>query len=320
MRQQREQPGAGPGPARVGEQDLDQAVVDRDPRLAGGFGDGAPQVGIAHRTDDDLRLLGGTGELGVLQCAAVEVGAQGDRHGHVERAQCVDELRALGLVDGRAEDLLELVDHQQRGTGANLGQGGERALAGCEQRRRGTVDGQGGHHPGAQEGRLARTRGADHHQRAPPRRLAERRHDRVDQRRPPEQPRRVLGPEALEPAVGRGRGARPASPGHLAHPAEGLVPLLDGVAVVDPARPQDRVERVRVRAVPTGEPATERAGDDAGRLVHLPHGQPRALPGKGQLAGELRGVGRPRRVGQEPLRGIGLVGHVHPPPPAPPVG
>ena len=50
-----------------------------------------------------------------IQRAAVEVGAQGDHHRRVERAQRPDERRALVLVDGRAEDLLELVDDQERG-------------------------------------------------------------------------------------------------------------------------------------------------------------------------------------------------------------
>ena len=307
--------GLGPGPVHVGEQDLDQAVLDGHAGLARGFDDGGAQVGVVHRPDDHLRLLGGAGEFGVLERAAVEVGAQRDHHRRGERAQLPDERGALVLVDGRAEDLLELVDDQERGVGAGRRECGERGLARREQHRRANVRRRSEHRDdtGPQHRRLARTGGTDHHQGPPAGAVAQRRHDDVHQRGAPEEPGRVLGPEALQPAVGRLDGPRPTPAGHLAHPAQGLVPLPDDRGIVDPAGPQDRVEGVRVRAVPTGEVAAERAGDHAGRLLHLADGQACVLAGQGQLAGELPGAGDAGRVRREPLRRVGLVRHVHPP-------
>ena len=203
--QQARRAGLGPGPVHVGEQDLDQAVLDRHAGLARGFDDGAAQVGVVHRPDDHLRLLGGTGEFGVPQRAAVEVGAQGDHHRRGERAQLLDERGALVLVDGRAEDLLELVDDQERGVGGGRRERGERGLARREQHRWAAVRrgrGERRDDTGPQHRRLARAGGTDHHQGPVAGAVAERRHDDVHQGGASEEPGRILGPEALQPAVG----------------------------------------------------------------------------------------------------------------------
>jgi len=60
VRQQRQHPGAGsPGlaGAHLGQQDLNQVVVDRGVGFLGWFGDGHPQLPPGHRGDQRLRCL-----------------------------------------------------------------------------------------------------------------------------------------------------------------------------------------------------------------------------------------------------------------------
>ena len=127
VRQQRQHPRAeGPGlaGAHLGQQDLDQVVIDAGVCLLGRFGDGHPQLPLGHRRDQ-VAVLDRVGQLRVVRAAGLEVGAHPQ---HDQRRRCLiravsggggrvqrgDERPPLPLVGALGEQLLELVDHQQQ--------------------------------------------------------------------------------------------------------------------------------------------------------------------------------------------------------------
>ena len=129
VRQQRQHPRAeGPGlaGAHLGQQDLDQVVIDAGVCLLGWFGDGHPQLPPGHRRDQ-VPVLHRVGQLRVVRAPGLEVSAHTQHHqrrrglirpvpGGGGRMQGGDERPPLALICALGEQLLELVDHQQQPT------------------------------------------------------------------------------------------------------------------------------------------------------------------------------------------------------------
>ena len=127
VRQQRQHPRAhdpGLAGAHVGQQDLDQVVVDAGACRLGRLGDGHPQLPLGHRRHQ-IAVLDRAGQLRVVGAAGLEIGAHpqhDQRRRYVIRAvpgaggrvQRGDERPALPLIRALGEHLLELVDHQQQ--------------------------------------------------------------------------------------------------------------------------------------------------------------------------------------------------------------
>ena len=127
VRQQRQHPRAHDprlAGAHVGQQDLDQVVVDPGACRLGRFGDGHPQLPLGHRRHQ-VAVLDRVGQLRVVRAAGLEISAHPQ---HDQRCGCVirpvpdaggrvqggDERPALLLICALGEHLLELVDHQQQ--------------------------------------------------------------------------------------------------------------------------------------------------------------------------------------------------------------
>ena len=127
VRQQRQHPRAGdPGlaGAHLGQQHLDQVVIDPGACLLGGLGDGHPQLPLGHRRHQ-IAVLDRVGQLRVVGAAGLEIGAhpQHDQRrrylirpvpGAGGRVQGGDERLPLPLIGALGKHLLELVDHQQQ--------------------------------------------------------------------------------------------------------------------------------------------------------------------------------------------------------------
>ena len=127
VRQQWQHPGAGsPGlaGAHLGQQDLNQVVVDRGVGFLGWFGDGHPQLPPGHRADQ-VPVLNRAGQLRVVRAPGLEVSAHAQHDqcrltlirpvpGGGGRVQGGDERPPLPLIGALGEQFLELVDHQQQ--------------------------------------------------------------------------------------------------------------------------------------------------------------------------------------------------------------
>ena len=112
-RQQRQGPGFIPD---LGDEHVDQAVLDLEPRPGSRPLDHLPELRRVHRTDQGMAAAEQLGELRIGAQPAVEVGPKRAQH---ERPPLVlargvhepiEELAALGLLGARGEQLLELVD------------------------------------------------------------------------------------------------------------------------------------------------------------------------------------------------------------------
>jgi hypothetical protein len=127
VRQQRQHPRAeDPGLAvtDLGQQDVDQVVVDLRTCLLGRVGDGHPQLPPGHR-GDQVPVLHRAGQQRVVGAAGLEIGAHPQYHqrrrdliraepGGGGRVQRGDERPPLPLLGALGEQLFELVDHQQQ--------------------------------------------------------------------------------------------------------------------------------------------------------------------------------------------------------------
>ena len=110
--------------AHLGQQHLDQVVIDAGACLLGRFGDRHPQLPPGHR-GDQVPVLDRAGQLRVVRAPGLEVGAHAQ---HDQRRWCLiwavpggggrvqggDERLPLPLIGALGEQLLELVDHQQQ--------------------------------------------------------------------------------------------------------------------------------------------------------------------------------------------------------------
>ena len=127
VRQQRQHPRAGsPGlaGAHLGQQDIDQVVIDAGVRLLGWFGDRHPQLPPGHRRQQ-VAVLDRIGQLRVVRAPGLKVSAHTQ---HDQRRRCLiravpgggrgvqrgDERPPLLFIGALGEQLLELVDHQQQ--------------------------------------------------------------------------------------------------------------------------------------------------------------------------------------------------------------
>ena len=112
---QKRQPAGLPGD--VADDRFDQSGFDHEPGALGRALDRAPQLLLVHGPDQRMAFLERGSEAGVGGAVAVEIGSQSDDHsrlalGTVE--QHLDEGGALLLVPAEREDLLELVDDEER--------------------------------------------------------------------------------------------------------------------------------------------------------------------------------------------------------------
>jgi hypothetical protein len=127
VRQQRQHPRAGRPRltgAHLGQQILDQVVIDAGVCSLGWFGDGHPQLPPGHRRHQ-VAILDRAGQLRVVGAPGLEIGAH-PQHGQRRRwlirpvpgaggrVQRGDERPPLPLLGALGEQLLELVDHQQQ--------------------------------------------------------------------------------------------------------------------------------------------------------------------------------------------------------------
>ena len=120
--EQRQRPGLvparlrGAGRAHIGQQHLDQAVLDAPARLVRGLYDHPAELLGGHGADHDLPFLQRPGQPRVTERVAVEVRAQAEHDQGVlgQGGQRGDELPPPGLVRSRGEDLLELIHDDRR--------------------------------------------------------------------------------------------------------------------------------------------------------------------------------------------------------------
>jgi hypothetical protein len=104
---------------QITQQDLDQADFHIEAHQPGRLDDRGPHLLGRHGAKHHLALLQSSGDLGIAQRPVVEVGAQGEYHdsGAGQRADRADERLPLSLVLAVGEDLLELVNHDDRPAG-----------------------------------------------------------------------------------------------------------------------------------------------------------------------------------------------------------
>ena len=97
----------------VAQDQLDQAGLEAQSGEARRLDDRSLELGVAHRTQEDLVASDGPSELCVAGELAVHVSAYGDHDGRAEREQTIDERVAACAVVTQREELLELVDDDQ---------------------------------------------------------------------------------------------------------------------------------------------------------------------------------------------------------------
>ncbi|WP_282797212.1 hypothetical protein [Streptomyces sp. CC224B] len=119
--------------ADVGDEPRGERAFDHEPFGRRGPHDGLAQPGRRHGADEEGAVAQGVGERAVLGQPAVEVGAYGEdgaqpAAGVAGGEQVRDEAVPFGRVVAEGEDLLELVDDEERVAGAVA------VAAGCEQR------------------------------------------------------------------------------------------------------------------------------------------------------------------------------------------
>ena len=228
VREQRERAGLA---VDVGEHRVDEAGLEPKPRRPGRALDRPAKLVAAHRAEQALVLGERRREARMVGATPVEVGPERDherRRVVSRRSSRASTKRARArFVRAQREDLLELVDDEQRGR------------AGCERtlELRGRI--RAGRHqhdgpfarsaerrdePGADERRLPAPRCSDHgHEAAVEKPLEDGRHDLLAS----EEEVAVLGSEGHQPAVGAGGGAgRDRQTGRDERPAGGLVDAL----------------------------------------------------------------------------------------------
>ena len=173
--QQRQCPGS---PCDVGNDHLDHSGFDLEAGTLGGELDGAPQLGVAHGTHEDVVAREAIGELRVRGASTEMIGADGEHQCRVglvnEIEQTRDELALLAAVSAGGERLLELVDEYDSrpprgviGPVEEVGQGLGGVAAWGENRRapslaaRQRPDGQSREQPRPHQRGLAAAGGAD---------------------------------------------------------------------------------------------------------------------------------------------------------------
>ena len=150
-------PGGG-SRTRLGDQHLDERIVDLDAGHASGFDDDPPQAVDRQRADEHLVLGEPPGERVHLEQAVEEVRAEPE-HDHdsgvVQRRESRDEVGDDDAGRVGSEDLLELVDDEHAAAhelrGRDPGQGGPGVRAGRRDDDSPAVGEQRGGEPGAQQ-------------------------------------------------------------------------------------------------------------------------------------------------------------------------